>query len=101
MRTRRRTPAPPWHPAALPPPGFRLEHDGAVFEALQAVPHDRSRYLNVWLVTWRTNCTGCGVELSATSTAKGWQSLRCKRCELCRSADLDALQSAREADGTP
>jgi len=100
MRSRR-TPAPPWHPAALPPSGFRLEHDGAVFEAVQAVPHDRSRYLNVWLVTWRTNCAGCGVGIKATSTAAGWQKLRSKWCEQCRSAGLDTPQAAREADGTP
>lgn len=74
----------PWYPAVLPPPGFRLEHDGAVFEAIKSGPHPRSRYNNVFLVTWRTWCTGCGTELSTMSTAKSWQDLHRKQCKDCR-----------------
>jgi hypothetical protein len=68
----------PWHPAVLPPPGFRLEYDGVTFEAMIA----RS-YLNVFLVRWRTHCTSCGAELRTMSTAKGWRQLQAKRCKTC------------------
>jgi len=100
-RRRRSSDPLPWHPAVLPPPGFRLEHDGAVFESVQAVPHERSRYLNVWLVTWRTQCPNCGIAQTTTSTARGWQSLRRRHCTSCAAAMLEALQAERQADGTP
>jgi len=102
MQTRRRRPlAPPWHPAALPPAGFCFEQDGGRFEAVQAVPHERSRFLNVWLVTWRTACAGCGAAVLTTSTAKTWEGLRRRRCQTCLTADLEARQAQRAADGTP
>ena len=76
------------------PPGFRFEHDGVSFEAVKAVPHDGARYLNVWLVTWRTRCVDCDAEVTTMSTAKGWQSLHRKRCQTCRSAARTAVAIA-------
>jgi hypothetical protein len=81
-RRRQRSPL-PWHPAVLPPPGFRLEHDGVTFEAVKAGPHTGTTYSNVWLVTWRTHCIDCGAELTTMSTAKGWEQLHAKRCKPC------------------
>lgn len=80
----------PWHPNTLPPTGFRLDHDGVIFEAVEVRPHERASYPNVFLITWRTHCTGCGVEMPATSTATRWHDLHRKRCEACWSADRAA-----------
>ena len=55
---RRRRERLPWHPAALPPPGFCLEHDGATFEAVVTERVSGT----AWFVTWRTHCIDGGVE---------------------------------------
>ena len=80
----------PWHPAVLPPPGFRLEHNGAVFEAIKASPNPHSRFANAFLVVWKTWCADCGCELTTMSTPKGWQELHSKRCKACRSPNSRA-----------
>ena len=80
---------PPWHPAVLPLPGFRLEYEGVTFEAIISRP-----YLNMFLVRWRTHCATCGAELRTMSTAKGWRQLQAKRCKTCIEAG-DAADASR------
>jgi hypothetical protein len=73
----------PWHPDTLPPAGFMLDHDGVTFEAIDVRPHTGSQFPGVFLVRWRTHCTGCGAEIVTISTAEGWRDLHRKQCRPC------------------